>query len=162
VPQLNDIDTIKRFLEFFLDPKFIAQEQIKLRTLAGTKYYSAIMPVEIHPAIAILDCLNFLIQNDSLTLPQEFEYHMRDLILLSVTASSMFKISNNDLNKLGPLGFIKRVRDQILDKHGFYHVLYELQVAALMNSIHKTVHFEDVSNKKWPDLLIFEADRSIA
>jgi hypothetical protein len=54
VPQLGDIDTIKRFLEFFLDPKFVAREQ-KLSTLAGKKYYSAIIPVEIHPAIAILD-----------------------------------------------------------------------------------------------------------
>jgi hypothetical protein len=159
-PQLGNIDTIKRFLEFFLDPKFIAREQIKLRTLAGKKYYSAIIPVKIHPAIAILDCLNFLIQNDPLTLPKDFEYYMRDLIVLSLTASSMFKVSNNDLNKLGPPGFIKRVRDRILDKRGFYHVLYELQVAALMNSIHKIVHFEDVSDKKWPDLLISEADKS--
>jgi hypothetical protein len=147
-PQLGDIDTIKQFLEFFLDPKFIAREQLNLRTLAGKKHYSAIIPVEIHPAIAILDCLHFLIQNDPLTLTQEFEYHMRDLGVLSLTASRLFKICNNDLNKLGPPGFIKRVRDRILDKRGFYHVLYELQVAALMNSIHKTVRFEDVSDKK--------------
>lgn len=61
------------------------------------------MAVEIHPDIAILDYLNSLIQNDPLTLPQEFEQHMRDLaVLLSLTALRLFEISNNDLDKLGP------------------------------------------------------------
>jgi hypothetical protein len=133
VPGLRDINLVKRFLDFFLDKRFIAREQDKLRR-SGKKNYWVLMQVQIHPAIAILECVNDLIRNDPPYMPQPCQQYARELLILSVTASNLFKMTNNNLNNLGPPGFINRVRDRILDQRGFSHVLYELQIYAMMDS----------------------------
>ncbi|MGI0008134.1 MAG: hypothetical protein ACRD92_00770, partial [Nitrosopumilaceae archaeon] len=151
---LKNIDEIKRFLEFFIDKQFIKQEKAKAQKFQPHRNYKYLIPVEIHPAIPLLDTINYLISNNPETLDGEHENQLSDLLNLALVTAQILKICNNDLNKLGSPEYVKELKSRFKTNDGFRKTIYEMQIASVSGFLGRKPIFLTEKSKKWPDLRV--------
>src|SRR5690606_12591410 len=101
MPEFGDIDLVRNLLKFFIDDSFAKKEMDKACSLTGKKHFAFLIPVEIHPAVHLLECLDYLIKENPEKFPIQFDRHMTDLIMLSIVANGISRMCGGDLNRLG-------------------------------------------------------------